>query len=338
MLENIIQPRFGVKAHPFQRAPTEQIIDIRSDKKGLELRESLQQSIHNESAALPDLLLWDESGLKYFEHVTYCPSYYLTREEIGLLQAYCREIAARIPAGSMLVELGSGNLRKTKILLDALEELGRPVDYFALDVSYPELQRTLRPVSSGIYRHVRCFGLLGTYDDGRTWLQHPDLQSRPKAILYLGSTLGNFEKADAAEFLSSFAQADCSFLLGLDGCKDEERVLNAYNDPDGMNHRFVKNGLKHANRVLGREAFDLDKWRVVGDWDAEKGAHNQNYCPRVNVSLEGVRIAAGRKLRAVCSHKYDAADRDALCQRAGLHVLDSWSSENDYNLLYLTSK
>jgi uncharacterized SAM-dependent methyltransferase len=121
-----------------------------------------------------------------------------------------------------------------------------------------------------------------------------------------------------------------------------------------MNHRFVKNGLKHANRVLGREAFDLDKWRVVGDWDAEKGAHNQNYCPRVNVSLEGVRIAAGRKLRAVCSHKYDAADRDALCQRAGLHVLDSWSSENDYSkrpsfvrlhmltkradLLYLTSK
>jgi uncharacterized SAM-dependent methyltransferase len=108
MLENIIQPRFGVKAHPFQRARTEQIIDIRSDKKGVELRKSLQQSIHNESAALPDLLLWDELGLKYFEDVTYCSSYHLTREEIGLLQTYCREIAARIPAGSMLVELGSG--------------------------------------------------------------------------------------------------------------------------------------------------------------------------------------------------------------------------------------
>ncbi|KAL2786247.1 hypothetical protein BJX66DRAFT_328694 [Aspergillus keveii] len=309
----------------------DRIIDIRSDKKGVELRKSLQQSIHNESAALPDLLLWDELGLKYFEDVTYCSSYHLTREEIGLLQTYCREIAARIPAGSMLVELGSGNLRKTKILLDALEELGRPVDYFALDVSYPELQRTLRPVSSGIYRHVRCFGLLGTYDDGRTWLQHPDLQSRPKTILYLGSTLGNFEKVDAAEFLASFAQADCSFLLGLDGCKDEERVLKAYNDPDGVNHRFVKNGLKHANRILGHEAFDLDKWRVAGDWDAEKGAHNQSYFPRVDVSLEGVQIPAGRKLLAVRSHKYDAEDRDALCKRAGLHVLDSWSSQNDYS-------
>ncbi|KAL3490711.1 hypothetical protein BJX62DRAFT_225699 [Aspergillus germanicus] len=331
-------PYLDINSRSRKQALTPPIIDIRSDKKGVELRESLQQSIHNESAALPDLLLWDELGLKYFEDVTYCSSYYLTREEIGLLQTYCREIAARIPAGSMLVELGSGNLRKTKILLDALEELGRPVDYFALDVSYPELQRTLRPVSSGIYRHVRCFGLLGTYDDGRTWLQHPDLHSRPKTILYLGSTLGNFEKADAAEFLASFAQADCSFLLGLDGCKDEERVLTAYNDPDGVNHRFVKNGLKHANRILGHDAFDLDKWRVAGDWDAEKGAHNQSYFPRADVSLEGVRIPAGRKLLAVRSHKYDAEDRGTLCKRAGLHVLNSWSSSNDYNLLYLTNK
>ncbi|KAL3467000.1 histidine-specific methyltransferase [Aspergillus heterothallicus] len=331
MLENIIQPRFGVKAHPFCRAPNEQIIDIRSDKKGVELREALLQSIHNESAALPDLLLWDELGLKYFEDVTYSPSYYLTQEEVGLLQKHCRQIAARIPAGSMLVELGSGNLRKTKILLDALEELGRPVNYFALDVSYPELQRTLRPFSTGLYRHVRCFGLLGTYDDGRAWLKHPDLQSRPKTILYLGSTLGNFEKADAAGFLSSFAQANCSFLLGLDGCKDEKRVLTAYNDREGINHTFVKNGLDHANRILGHEIFDLDQWQVAGQWDAVSGAHNQSYFPRVDVTLDGVWIPSGSKLLAVRSHKYDAQDRGTLCERAGLHVLDAWASESDYS-------
>jgi uncharacterized SAM-dependent methyltransferase len=121
-----------------------------------------------------------------------------------------------------------------------------------------------------------------------------------------------------------------------------------------VNHRFVKNGLKHANRILGHEAFDLDKWRVSGDWDAEKGAHNQSYFPRVDVSLEEVQIPAGRKLLAVRSHKYDAEDRDTLCKRARLHVLDSWSSQNDYSklsmpvplhmltnctdLLYLTNK
>ncbi|KAL4994226.1 hypothetical protein BDV10DRAFT_197702 [Aspergillus recurvatus] len=310
-----------------------QIIDIRSDKKDVELRESLRQSIHSDSAALPDLLLWDEQGLRYFEDVTYCPSYYLTREEIGLLEKYSLQIAARIEPGSMLVELGSGNLRKTKLLLDALEELGRPVDYFALDVSHPELKRTLRPVAAGVYQHVRCYGLLGTYDDGQRWLQHPDLQSRPKTILYLGSTLGNFEKPDASAFLDSFAQPGTSFLLGLDGCKNEKQVLQAYNDPDGINHRFVKNGLVRANQILGYEAFDLEKWDVRGVWDEEKGAHNQYYTARVDVSLDGVDIPAGHRLLAVRSHKYDADDREGLCQRAGLKVLDSWASDSEYILL-----
>jgi EasF-like predicted methyltransferase len=218
------------------------------------------------------------------------------------------------------------NLRKTKILLDALEELGRPVDYFALDVSYPELERTLRPVTAGVYQHVRCFGLLGTYDDCRKWLDNPDLQSRPKSILYLGSTLGNFEKGDASQFLASFAQTNCSFLLGLDGCKDESKVLQAYNDIHGINHRFIKNGLAHANTMLGNDMFDLETWDVAGRWDAKKGAHYQYYYPRADVSLDGIHIPAGRRLLAVRSHKYDADDREELYQKAGLSLVNSWSA------------
>ncbi|KAL6233623.1 hypothetical protein BDW75DRAFT_184843 [Aspergillus navahoensis] len=338
MFESISLPHFAVKPHASQTPSVAQIIDIRSDKKGVELRESLQQSIHSDSAMLPDLLLWDEQGLRFFEDVTYCPSYYLTREEIGLLVKYSFQIAERIQPGTMLVELGSGNLRKTKLLLDALEELGRPVDYFALDVSYPELKRTLRPVAAGVYRNVRCYGLLGTYDDGRKWLQHPDLQSRPRTILYLGSTLGNFEKPGASEFLASFAQHNTSFLLGLDGCKNEKQVLQAYNDPDGINHRFVKNGLVRANQILGYEAFDLKKWDIIGVWDEEKGAHNQYYSASADVSVDGVDIPAGHRLLAVRSHKYDADDRECLCQRAGLKVVDSWASDSEYNLLYLASR
>ncbi|KAL5341422.1 histidine-specific methyltransferase [Aspergillus crustosus] len=365
MFENPAIPHVGVMPTPVQSCPATtagQIIDIRSDTKDLGLRESLQESLRNNSSALPDLLLWDEQGLKYFEEVTHCPSYYLTREEIRLLGLNKRQIAERIEAGSMLVELGSGhvtptpvagaiaivsinvyrNLRKTKILLDAIEELGRPVDYFALDVSYPELERTLRPVTTGVYQHVRCFGLLGTYDDGRKWLQSPQLQSRPKTLLYLGSTLGNFEKQDASQFLASFASAGCSFLVGLDGCKEEAKVLQAYNDSDGVNHRFIKNGLARANKILGQEVFDLGVWDVSGSWDAEHAAHNQYYYPRsdvdvdVDVSLAGVHIPAGRKLLAVRSHKYDAEDRERLFKKSGLRMLDSWTAAvSGYSLLYL---
>ncbi|OOF90644.1 hypothetical protein ASPCADRAFT_409902 [Aspergillus carbonarius ITEM 5010] len=324
------------------RLITANIIDIRTDKSETQLRQSLEECIHatcHGEASMPELLLWDEKGLRYFEDVTYTPSYYLTNEEIALLEKYKYQIAKNIPSGSMLVELGSGNLRKIKILLEALDELGREVDYFALDVSCQELERTLRVVPPGTFRHVRCFGLLGTYDDGRDWLQLPEIRSRSKTIISLGSTLGSFQRPDAVDFLASFvgnaSGSNTSILLGLDGCKDPERVLAAYNDPEGVNCRFIKHGLERANEVLGYEAFDHEKWSVMGCWDAEHGSHNQYYLPLDEVDLGGVTVPVGRSILAVQSYKYDADDRDELCQRAGLDLVDAWTSEHDYNVLFL---
>lgn len=79
------------------------------------------------------------------------------------------------------------NLRKTNILLNAIEELGHRVDYFALDVSLPELERTLRHLPVARFRNVRCFGLLGTYEDGREWIQRPPVCYREKTLMSLGS-------------------------------------------------------------------------------------------------------------------------------------------------------
>ncbi|GLA89573.1 hypothetical protein AtubIFM56815_004056 [Aspergillus tubingensis] len=326
-------PRVQTVARP---AVATNIIDIRSDEAETQLRHSLEESIHaacHGEAAMPELLLWDEKGLRYFEDVTYAPSYYLTNEEIGLLEKHKYQIAEHIPSGSMLIELGSGNLRKIKILLDALDELGREVDYFALDVSYQELHRTLSIVPPGTFRHVRCFGLLGTYDDGRDWMHLPEIRSRSKTILSLGSTLGSFQRPEAADFLASFVtpESNSSLLIGLDGCKDADRVLAAYNDPEGINRRFIKHGLERANEILGPDTFDLDKWAVIGRWDAAQGSHNQYYLPSEDVSLAGKTIPAGRRILAVKSHKYDADDRDALCRRAELAVGDAWASKNQYS-------
>ncbi|KUL88788.1 hypothetical protein ZTR_03505 [Talaromyces verruculosus] len=330
------------------------IIDIRPHPEQTEntLRQSIQESLNkitsdqcNEAGVMPSLLLWDEQGLRYFEDVTYSPSYYLTNEEIGLLEKNKYKIAERIEPGSMLVELGSGNLRKIKIVLDALDELGRDVDYFALDVSLPELQRTLALVPPGHFNHVRCFGLLGTYDDGREWLNKPEIQSRPKTLLSLGSTLGSFQRHEVADFLKSFCAPDNaagrrpSYLIGLDGCKDANRVFKAYNDPEGANQRFVKNGLCRANQILGYDAFDLTHWHVKGTWEAENGRHSQYYYPDTDVSLgdrDGMQfVPAGKSISAIQSHKYDVKDQNELAEKAELDIVDSWSSGQGYNLLII---
>ena len=80
------------------------------------------------------------------------------------------------------------NLRKVNLLLQALEDAGKRIEYYALDLSQKELERTLAQLPS--YKHVRAHGLLGTYDDGREWLKKPSNASRQKCILSLGSSIG----------------------------------------------------------------------------------------------------------------------------------------------------
>ncbi|PHH60245.1 hypothetical protein CDD80_1656 [Ophiocordyceps camponoti-rufipedis] len=149
---------------------------------------------------LPTLLLYDNKGLQLFEEITYLDEYYLTNYEIALLKASVDEIASSIPAHSLLVELGSGNLRKVCLLLEAFERLAKPVDYYALDLSQQELERTLAHLPR--FEFVACHGLLGT--------------------------IGNFDRPDAASFLQSFADlldpVRDRMLIGLDSCSVPEKV------------------------------------------------------------------------------------------------------------------
>lgn len=146
------------------------------------------------------------SPLLILNQITYLDEYYLTNYEIEVLKRSSAEIARQIPEGSMVIELGSGsvdslrvptalltrsrNLRKVCLLLQAFEDLAKPIQYFALDLSRKELERTLAQVPD--FKYVSCHGLLGTYDDGREWLKHPSLTGRSKCILHLGSSIGMF--------------------------------------------------------------------------------------------------------------------------------------------------
>lgn len=208
-------------------------------------------------------------------------------------------------------------------------------------MSSAELHRTLSAIPPGTFRHVRCFGLFGTYDDAREWLRGPGIASRSKTLMSLGSSLGGFQRGEAAQFLSSFVsktslpdESRPSFLIGLDGCKDRQRVFEAYNDKPGVNRRFVKHGLERANEILGFDAFELDKWDVVGNWDQAAGCHNQFYFPKEDVRLAGAIVPAGRRILAVQSHKYDAADRETLCRPADLELVDLWSASQQYRICY----
>lgn len=140
---------------------------------------------------LPNVLLYDAKGLQLFEQITYTHDYYLTNLEIDLLNQHADEMASWIQDGAALIELGAGALRKTAILLDAIERQGKSITFYALDLDHSELVRTLAQLE-GRYRNITLCGLWGTYDDGRKWLA--SMQEHQKILLWLGSSIGNLSR------------------------------------------------------------------------------------------------------------------------------------------------
>jgi EasF-like predicted methyltransferase len=366
MFEDIIAGAYGTSVaiggqakHMRTDSAASNIIEIRQDREELDLLKDIKTGLRPADGGdktLPTLLLYDEAGLKLFEKITYLDEYYLTNAEIEVLEKYAGSIAERIKPNSIVLELGSGyvlfdvgseilyltlyrNLRKIKILLDAFEAAKKPIEYYALDVSLEELQRTLELVPPGTYKYVQCFGLHGTYDDGLDWLSTDAVVSRPKAVLSMGSSIGNFSRADAADFLSRISaalQPSDRILFGIDGCKDSERVYHAYNDREVLTHSFIRNGLLHANKLLGSQEFDLENWEVIGEYNSAIGGHIAHVSPRRDTNIDGVRIAANERVFIEQSLKYDDLEKHQLWENAGLTEGANWmNADSTYGKLFL---
>ncbi|PHH77447.1 hypothetical protein CDD82_3500 [Ophiocordyceps australis] len=322
------------------------IIDIRRDKTGFDIK---SQILHHLNPApgcgprcLPTLLLYDTKGLQLFEEITYLDEYYLTNCEIGLLKQASTHLAQRIPEGSILVELGSGNLRKVCLLLQAFEDLAKRVDYYALDLSERELQRTLAHVPP--FKSVSCHGLLGTYDDGREWLKQPAILTRSKCIIHLGSSIGNFARDEAAEFVQEFADLlnpdTDAMIMGIDSCKNPDKIYKAYNDSKGVTHQFNLNCLVHANKLFEEQIFNVDEWRSDGVfiYDSGGGRHQASLSPICQTTVLGTVIEANERIKIEQSLKYSRAACNDLFRLAGLRQEASWwdtSDDSEYGLHFL---
>ncbi|KAK6348566.1 hypothetical protein TWF718_006354 [Orbilia javanica] len=326
---------------------TVKIIDIRTTTVELQLNDDIVKGLNAPvgEKTLPTMLLYDEAGLKEFEAITYVDDYYLTNAEIEVLSTYAEEIASRVPNGALLIELGSGNLRKVNILLQALEAAKKNVDYFALDLSRPELERTFANISQSDFKYVRCFGLHGTYDDGKAWLEsNEEVRSRPRFILWLGSSVGNFEREEAKEFLKQWRETVIRpgtkdrMLIAFDSCNDAAKVWLAYNDRQLVTERFIMNGLNNANNILGRKVFDLSDWAYIGEYDVVYDRHQAFYESRKELVIplaKPVKIEKGEKVRVERSYKFSYEQSVAMFEGAGLAIGTSWGQPGGEYALHL---
>src|SRR5262249_36914895 len=190
-------------------------------------------------------------GSRLFEAICELPEYYLTRAEASILRAHAAEIAARFPDETSLVELGSGNAEKTRLLLDAFLASRPRQRYVPMDICRTVLEESSLELLRA-YPKLEIMAIAAEYQEGFRLLRAE--ADRPKLILWLGSNIGNFERPAAAAFLAqirgTMSPAD-RLLVGIDLRKDRRVLEPAYDDALGVTAVFNRNLLVRINRELG---------------------------------------------------------------------------------------
>ena len=222
--------------------------------------------------ALPCKYIYDERGSRLFRKIMELPEYYLTRSEIEIFQMHGEAIAGLIGIENCsIVELGAGDGKKTRILLKQLQDMAFPFHYFPVDISESAVNRLTSDLIEQ-FPALKVNGIISDYFEGLRRLSH--LNRNRKVVLFLGSSLGNFDPDGIEDFLSrlwnELNDGDL-VLIGFDLKKDIDLILSAYNDSSGITEQFNLNILRRINDELGGN-FDLKKFRYYGTWDAFCGA------------------------------------------------------------------
>jgi L-histidine N-alpha-methyltransferase len=249
--------------------------------------------------------LYDDAGSEIFERITEQPEYYQTRTEERLLATYAGDIRRRA-GDATLVELGSGSSAKTHRLLDAWQRHGR-CRYVPIDISAGALEAACRDL-------LRAFPALTVEAIAASYERALPLIAglSPLQLVFLGSTIGNFDVSDTERFLNmvarSLAPGD-TVLLGLDLVKDHPTLELAYNDAAGWSARFTTNLFARMNRELGAEV-PLDAVEHVAYYNdrLERIEIYARFRREVYVCVRSLghrfRIAAGEMVRTEISRKF----------------------------------
>lgn len=272
---------------------------------------------------------YDSTGCVLFERITDLPEYYLTRSELRILQDNAAAIAALIPAGSALVEFGSGSSRKTRILLAAAPQLGA---YVPVDIC----GKMLEDEAAELRKEFPKLTVVPVTADFTEPFELPAIVPATRVGFFPGSTIGNFEPHEAAAFLRNAAEIlgrGATLIVGTDLEKDR-RILNAaYNDAAGVTKAFNFNLLMRINRELDGN-FDLDSFEHHAFYNGERHRIEMhlasNKRQKVRVANETIDFRAGETIHTESSYKYSADSFGALARGTGWTPVAAWSDPSRY--------
>ena len=278
---------------------------------------------------LPSIYLYDEIGTALFEVITFLPEYGLTRADERLLRQYAPAILEHLPPPVVVTELGSGSGRKTRWILETLARR-EPVIYYPIDISPSALAKCERELAG--LGAVSIVGLETSYLDGVREVASLRRPGQTLLVLFLGSTVGNFDRAAAEQFLREVRRCllpGDALLLGTDLEKPAAEMLLAYDAPAGVTAAFNLNLLGRINRELG------------GDFVLRNFAHEARYHKRerrIEMHLRSLRkqsvtireagftctLKEGETIWTEACHKYRVEEIPGMAARTGFVCEAQW--------------
>jgi dimethylhistidine N-methyltransferase len=288
---------------------------------------------------IPCKYFYDDAGSRLFDRICTLEEYYLTRTERSIMLQYVDEMVDEIESNRLLIEYGSGSSEKTRILLDNLD---RPAGYVPVDISSEQLTRSAEALSKA-YPGLRIIPVCADYTSADFSLEEVVGAFPHRVVYFPGSTIGNFDPAEALHFLKGIAGlvgVDGGLLIGIDLKKEPSILEAAYNDQKGITAQFNLNVLRRMNRELGAN-FCLDRFRHRAFYNEQEGRVEMHLVSQtdqtVRIGETVIDFAAGESIHTENSYKYSLDDFERLATLAGFCVRRVWKDDRSwFSVQYLS--
>jgi dimethylhistidine N-methyltransferase len=303
------------------------------DPQTLAFRDDVLAGLSAPIPAIPARWLYDHRGSELFDEITRLPSYYPTRTETRLLTDIMADVATRVPPGSAVVEFGAGSQTKTPLLLEAI----RPAAYVPVDISGDYLEQSAAELQQ---RFPTLEVIPVVADFARPFTLPSGIDQLPRLGFFPGSTIGNFVPWSATDLLRQFRALlgdGAGLLIGMDRVKPVERLIAAYDDPEGVTAQFTLNILTRINRELDGD-IPVDAFQHEARWnDILSRIEIHLVATRdvaFSVSGREFRFPAGSSIHVENSHKYGPRGSRLLLLAGGWTPVAEWSDPaGDFSLV-----
>jgi len=295
--------------------------------------------LSEERKRLPSKLFYDKKGSMLFDRICELDEYYPTRSEIKIMQDNIEELGALLGEGTLLIELGSGSSTKIRLLLDYIPGLA---GYVPVDISEQHLIESAETLNKD-YPHIKIYPLVADYTK---MFEIPAIENNHdhKAVYFPGSTIGNFTRNEAKEFLGRIAEIagpNGALVIGVDLKKDVCILEAAYNDGKSITADFNLNILKHMNNELDTN-FNTDNFEHFAFYNEEFGRIEMHLVSKAEQEIQigdnEIKFGKGEHIITEYSYKYTLEEFAELASDY-FGVKKVWVDDNNlFSVQYLRVK